>query len=64
MDLLNTAAAAAELGLSRRTLEAWRLRGQGPPFLRVGPRRVAYARRDLDAWLLRHRHDPMRSLAP
>ena len=39
MDLLTTEQAATKLGLSERTLEAWRFRGEGPPFLRVGPRR-------------------------
>jgi len=44
---LTTGAAALFLGgLSRRTLERWRVVGEGPPFLKLG-RRVFYARRDL-----------------
>ncbi len=58
MDLLTTEQAATKLGLSERTLEAWRFRGEGPPFLRVGPRRVAYSRNDLDSWLHLRRCDP------
>jgi|ETNmetMinimDraft_26_1059896.scaffolds.fasta_scaffold66915_3 predicted DNA-binding transcriptional regulator AlpA len=61
MDLLTTEQAATKLGLSERTLEAWRSRGEGPPFLRVGPRRVAYTREDLRVWLVRRRHEPARS---
>jgi predicted DNA-binding transcriptional regulator AlpA len=58
MDLLTTEQAATKLGLSERTLEAWRSRGEGPPFLRVGPRRVAYSLNDLDSWLRLRRCDP------
>ena len=58
MDLLTTEQAATTLGLSERTLEAWRSRGEGPPFLRVGPRRVAYSRNDLDSWLRIRRCHP------
>jgi predicted DNA-binding transcriptional regulator AlpA len=58
MDLLTTEQAATKLGLSERTLEAWRFRGEGPPFLRVGPRRVAYSLNDLDSWLRLRRCDP------
>ncbi len=58
MELLNTHEVAAELGLSERTLESWRWKGQGPPFLRIGPRRVVYTREDLRDWLVRQRRDP------
>ena len=49
-DLLTTTEAAAYVGLSHRTLERYRVTGQGPPYLKVG-RRVLYRRADLDAWL-------------
>ena len=58
MELLNTRDVAAELGLSERTLESWRWKGEGPPFLRVGRRRVVYTREDLRDWLVRQRRDP------
>jgi predicted DNA-binding transcriptional regulator AlpA len=50
-ELLTTPAAAALLGLSPRTLEGWRRTGEGPAFVRLGRRRVAYRRSALDSWL-------------
>lgn len=47
--LLETVHAADELGLSPRTLEGWRRRGEGPPFLRIG-RRVKYRIEDIEAY--------------
>ena len=39
--LINTTdAAAARLGVSARTLERWRLLGQGPAYVRCGKRRM------------------------
>jgi hypothetical protein len=38
------------LNLSIRTLQTWRLRRAGPPFVQVG-RAVRYRRRDLIAWI-------------
>ena len=49
--LLFTAEAAFLLGLSRRTLEALRLRGGGPAYYLVGRRACRYKRSDLTAWL-------------
>lgn len=42
----NTDQAAAILGLSRRTLENWRLAGKGPKFRKLGSR-VLYSETDL-----------------
>jgi hypothetical protein len=42
-------AAAERLHVSPKTLEAWRSRGEGPPFGRAGSR-IRYNTRDLDAW--------------
>jgi excisionase family DNA binding protein len=42
--------AARYLGISRRTLEGWAVRGGGPRMLKLGSR-VVYRRRDLDAWV-------------
>ena len=51
-NLLDQRQAATRLGLpSARTLEAWRLRGYGPPFLRLSPRLVRYRASDIDQWL-------------
>lgn len=46
--------AARKLGVSPRTLEKWRITGDGPPFIKVG-RRVVYRQCDLDEWLQAHR---------
>lgn len=46
--VLDTKAAAKLLGLSPRTLETWRSRGKGPPY--VSGRPVQYRRGDLEAW--------------
>ncbi len=47
--LLSEKEAATLLGLSVRTLQAWRQRGTGPIFLKLG-RRVVYTACDLDAF--------------
>lgn len=52
--LLRSDAAAAILGLQPQTLRAWRLRGFGPRYVRVGHGdrgRVFYRHEDLVAWL-------------
>ena len=46
---LNTREAAAQLGLSSRTLDRYRVSGDGPVFLKFGGR-VRYLREDLDEW--------------
>jgi predicted DNA-binding transcriptional regulator AlpA len=33
-----------------RTAQRWRSTGDGPPFVRLGPRRVAYRLSDIEAW--------------
>lgn len=53
-ELLSTDQAAAFLGLKPNTLEIWRVRGQGPRFLKLGTKvrsRVRYRRSELEAWL-------------
>src|SRR5262245_38424398 len=47
--------AAKLLGVSPRTLQAWRLRGGGPPYLKIG-RAVRYQRKVLVAFLRRPSH--------
>ncbi|MBK1717606.1 helix-turn-helix transcriptional regulator [Thiocystis violacea] len=47
--------AAAELGISFRTLQQWRVRGVGPSFLKIG-RAVRYDAESLEAWLSQHVH--------
>jgi hypothetical protein len=48
--LLMEVHAAEFLSLSVRTLQAWRLRGDGPPFVQAG-RAVRYRRSDLVLWI-------------
>jgi len=47
---LNSAQAAHYLGLSERTLEDMREKGEGPPFRKHGRRNVRYHIADLEAW--------------
>jgi predicted DNA-binding transcriptional regulator AlpA len=47
---LNSAQAAHYLGLSDRTLEEMREKGEGPPFRKHGRRNVRYHIADLEAW--------------
>lgn len=49
-EMLKTDAAAAALGLSRRTLPVWRTKHKGPPFVRVGTA-VRYRKGDLRLWM-------------
>jgi hypothetical protein len=48
--LLMEVHAAELLNLSVRTLQAWRLRGDGPAFVRAG-RAIRYRRGDLALWI-------------
>jgi hypothetical protein len=48
--LLREQEAADLLSLSVRTLQSWRIRMAGPPFVQVG-RAGRYRRRDLIAWI-------------
>ena len=47
---LDETALAHRLGVSKRTLQRWRVEGGGPPYVRLGPRRVAYDQAASDAW--------------
>jgi predicted DNA-binding transcriptional regulator AlpA len=48
--LVDERAAADALGLTPRTLQAWRARGEGPPHVRVSSRCVRYRPQDLEDW--------------
>jgi excisionase family DNA binding protein len=48
--MLRTHEAAEYLGLQKTTLEAWRVRGSGPMFVKMG-KAVRYRREDLDRFL-------------
>lgn len=49
-DLLTAKQVSERIQRPERTLERWRLTGEGPPFLRLG-RRVAYRIADVERWL-------------
>ena len=49
--LLNQRQAASLIGVSERTLESWRCRGGGPPFVKISRRAVRYRRQDIDQWV-------------
>ena len=49
--MLRTIEAAKILGLQKSTLEAWRSRGGGPQFVKLG-RAVRYRGEDLEAFLV------------
>ena len=52
---LRVPAAAEYLGLSASTLAKMRLRGDGPPYSKAGPRVVVYDVVDIDSWLASRR---------
>lgn len=51
MKLLKEKQAAEFLNLQPRTLQAWRLIGGGPAFVRISHRCVRYRLCDLEAWI-------------
>ena len=48
--LLTVEDAAARLKISKHTLNRWRGTGEGPPYIKSGPRLVRYEVAELDAW--------------
>ena len=54
--LMNEKQAAKRLGVGDKCLQAWRVKGGGPVFLKVG-RLVRYTQTDLDAWLSTRRRE-------
>ena len=49
MNHLTVKEAAQKLGISPHTLDAWRAKGFGPQYRKIG-RRVLYERNDLVVW--------------
>lgn len=50
--LLTPAQAAKILRVKTRTLQAWRYRGGGPPYVKLGLRAIRYRRSDLKTYIL------------
>ncbi|AWK87888.1 hypothetical protein DEW08_06230 [Azospirillum thermophilum] len=42
------------LGVTTRTLQRWRVTGEGPAWVRIGVRLIRYAETDVAAWKERH----------
>jgi Helix-turn-helix domain len=57
VSLLTTTQAAAFLSVSPRTMEDWRLRGGGPPFVKLASKCVRYHPTDLSAFIARRTYD-------
>ena len=55
--LLNERRAAALLGVTVRALQAWRHRGGGPPYFRIGARTIRYRRGNIMDWLQSRAYD-------
>lgn len=53
----DTVEEAGRIGLAVKTLQNWRVRGDGPPYLKIGSgrnARVLYDPEQTDAWLAAH----------
>ena len=48
---MRTPQAARYIAISKSRLSQLRMTGEGPPFIKIGPKAVAYRRADLNAWL-------------
>ena len=49
--LMTEAQAAAFLSLTRRALQAWRVQGRGPQYVKISARAVRYRPEDLERWV-------------
>ncbi len=52
--LINEKVAAKFIGYRVRTLQKWRVTGDGPQFVKVSARSIRYRRRDLMEWAESH----------
>jgi len=50
-ELLTPKEAAVFLQVTEEQLQAYRIDGTGPPFVRINPRVIRYRMRDLLAWI-------------
>ena len=48
---LNERQAAEKLGVTASAMQAWRLRGGGPDYIRISARCIRYAESALDDWM-------------
>jgi len=50
-EFLTTEETAKLLKVTTMTLAQWRYRGDGPPFMRLGPRLIRYSRKTVAAFM-------------
>ena len=50
-EVMGVAETCQLVGAGKSTLARWRMRGEGPPFVVVGPRFIRYRRSAVDAWM-------------
>ena len=53
-DLLTTREAAVVLRVNHKRLERWRMTGEGPAYVRMTSKSIAYRRCDIDAFVAAH----------
>ena len=55
---MTTTETATYLSVHRQTLNGWRHKGVGPPYVRLSSGRIGYLVADIDAWLAERRVVP------
>ena len=60
---MSTAELARFLGVPRQSLYAWRAKGTGPAWYRVG-RAIRYKEQDVEAWIEAQREIECRKVSP
>jgi predicted DNA-binding transcriptional regulator AlpA len=56
--LLSEREVAERWGISEVTLQDWRCRQKGPPFIRLGGRMIRYRELDIEIWLIEQESHP------
>jgi predicted DNA-binding transcriptional regulator AlpA len=51
VDILTTEEASRLTHVKEGTLRYWRATRQGPPWFKLGPRKIAYRRSQVEAWM-------------
>lgn len=49
---LNERQAAQKIGVTASAMQSWRLRGDGPPFVKISCRCIRYSESAIDDWML------------
>ncbi|MFN7308025.1 MAG: helix-turn-helix transcriptional regulator [Alphaproteobacteria bacterium] len=55
-EFFNEKALSEHLHIPRRTIQRWRVTGDGPAFIRAGARRILYRREAVDEWAKAREH--------